>query len=144
MSGRAGRAQELNQLRRAARLDEVLQEGAVLARQLDHLLARGLGVGDGVGLDEQRPADVGLAAAQPGTVLAAQHERLGAGGKLGGITQARDRTDAAVVAFEPRHQQDQAVALAGSLDRGLRGLALDSERDGHVWEDDNVVHGHDW
>jgi len=43
-----------------------------------------------------------------------------------------------------RHEQDQAVALPGGLDRSLLVVSLDREGDGHVREDDDVVHGEDW
>ena len=90
------------------------------------------------------PADVGLPAAQVGAVFAADHECLCAGGELCGLTQAGDGADFAKMPIDAGHQQDQAVALAGSLDRCLLVVALDREGDRHVGEDDDVVHREDW
>ncbi len=138
-----GCAKELDDLRDAPRLDEVFEHGAVFPAELNRLL-RGLAVGSGVGLDPKGPADVGLAAAQVGAVLAPDDEGLGAGGKLCGLTQAGDGADLAKLPIDAGHQQDEAVALAGSLDRGLLAVAVDSECDRHVGEDDHIVHGKDW
>src|SRR5712692_6485520 len=94
-----GRTQELDDLRDAPRLEQVLDHGAVFARKLDHLLSRGIRVGDRVGLDPQGAADVRLAATKAGAVLAAESKRLGAGRQLGRITQSRDGADAAKAPF---------------------------------------------
>jgi len=138
-----GCAQELDDLRDAPGFDEVFEHGAIFAAELDRLLGR-FAVGRGVGLDPEGAADVGLAAAQVGAVFAADDEGLGAGGELCGLTQAGDGADLAKLPIDAGHQQDEAVALAGSLDRGLLAVAVDSEGDRHVGEDDHVVHGEDW
>ena len=137
-----GRAQELDDLRDASRLDEILQHRAVLAAQLGGLLG-GFAVGHGVGFDPQGAADVCLPAAQARAVLAADHERLGAGRELGGVAQAGDGADLAEMAVDPGHEQDQAGALAGSFDGGLLAVAFHGQRDCHVGQDDHVVHGED-
>src|SRR5207253_6793917 len=64
--------------------------------------------------------------------------------KLGRLAQAGGRADGPELAFDAGDQQEQPVALAGSLDRGLLVVTLDGERDRHVGEDDDVVHGEDW
>ena len=138
------RAQELHDLRNAAGLDQVLEHGAVLARELLGPLGRGIGLVDGIGLDPERAPDVGLAAAQPGAVLAPDGERLGAGRELRGVAQAGDGADAAELAVDARDQQDQPAALAGGLDRATLAVAFDGQGHGHVWKDDDVVHGEDW
>ena len=139
-----GGAQKLHDLRDAPGLDEVLQQGAVLARELERLLSRGFGVEQRVGLDPEGAADVGLAAAKPGAILAPDHEGLGAGWQLCRLAQAGGRANGAELAVDARNKQDQAVALAGSLDRSFLVVALDGKGDRHVWEDDDVVHGEDW
>jgi len=144
VAGGPRRAQELDDLRDAARLDQVLEQRAVLARELLGLLGRGLRVEDRIGLDPQRSADVGLAAAQPGAVLAADHESLGPGRKLRRFAQAGGGADGAELAVDAGDEQDQPAALAGGLDRRLLVVALDREGDRHVRQDDDVVHGEDW
>src|SRR2546425_894744 len=59
------------------------------------------------------------------------------------VVRAGDGADAAVMAVDPRHEEDQAVALSGGLDGGLGRIALDGEGDGHVRQDDHIVHRHD-
>ena len=71
-------------------------------------------------------------------------EGLGAGGQLRRSPRRGDGADRAELALDPGDQEDQPVALAGGLDGGLLGVALDGEGDGHVREDDDVVHGEDW
>ncbi len=143
VAGGAGRAQELHDLGHAARLDQVLEQGAVFARQLQRALGWRLRVEDRVGLDPQRPADVGLTAAQPGAVLAADHEGLGPGRQLRRLAEPGDGAHGAELAVDARHEEDQAVALAGGLDGRLLAVPFDREGDAHVGEDDDVVHGED-
>src|SRR6267378_532285 len=95
MAGGPGGAQELHDLRDSPRLDEVLQQRAVLAGQLKRLLGWRLRVQQWVSLNEQCPADVSLAAAQPGAVLAADHEGLGAGRQVCRLAQASGSADGA-------------------------------------------------
>ena len=45
------------------------------------------------------------------------------------------------LAVEAGDQEDQAVALAGSLDGSLLGVPFHGKGDCHVGEDDDVVHG---
>ena len=65
-------------------------------------------------------------------------------GKLGGLAQAGDGADGAELAVDAGHEQDQAAALAGGLDRCLLASPSTREGDRHVGEDDDVVHGEDW
>ncbi len=85
-----GSAEELDHARRSAALHEVLEDGAVLARERELLLA-GLGLGDGLGLHPEGPADIRLAAAEARAVLAANDGHLGAVGELPGLLDGSRR-----------------------------------------------------
>ena len=57
---------------------------------------------------------------------------LDAVGQLPGILDLGDGADAGVLAFDPRNEQDQAVALARGGDGGPGLLALDGDGDDHT------------
>ena len=88
-------AEELHDAGRAPALHEVLEDGAVLARER-LLLLGGLGLGDRLGLHPERAADVGLAAAETGAVFAADDGDLGAVGKLSGLLDGSPRCRSSV------------------------------------------------
>src|SRR6202035_3468249 len=62
-------------------LEEVLDEGAILTRELARCVA-GVAVGEWLDLDPERPSDVGLAATEASAVQALQDGDLRAGGQL--------------------------------------------------------------
>ena len=64
-------------------------------------------------------------AADRGTMQPLQDGDLDAVRQLPGILDLGDRADAGVLAFDPRNEQDQAVALSRGGDGGPRLLALD-------------------
>ena len=48
------------------------------------------------------------------------------------------------LAVHARDEEHEAAALLGGVDGASLGVPLDREGDGHVREDDDVVHGEDW
>ena len=63
------------------------------------------------------------------------------GTSAAGLLDLGHGSNIGVLALDSGHQQDEAVALAGGLDRCLLAVSLDREGDRHVRQDDDVVHG---
>ena len=78
----------------AAQLEEVLDERAVLARELTRRVG-GIAVGKWLDLHPEGAADVGLAAAEARAVQSLEDGDLGAGGQLARLHDLRDRADRA-------------------------------------------------
>ena len=80
----ADRPNGLDRAACATQLEQVLDQGAVLARQLTSGFGR-IAVGQRLDLHPEGAADVGLAAAETGTVQSLEDRDLGARGQLPGL-----------------------------------------------------------
>ena len=127
---------------RAAALDQVLDDRAVLARELVLLLGR-LGLAERLDLHPERAADVRLAATEPGAVLTLEDRHLGAGSAAYRSRRAAPPCRSPEPAVDAGDEQDQLVALARRVDGSLLFLG-DAEGDVHVGHHHHVVEREDW
>lgn len=139
MPGGAGLAEKLDGSAGAPDLQQALHQRAILARQFDHCLGGILVVRGGVDLHPERPAHIRLPRAETSAVLAGEDRDLGSGRQLAQLLHPRDGSDAAELALDAGDEEDEAIALAGRLDGGTLGLALDRDGHGHVRQDDDLV-----
>ncbi len=86
----------------------------------------GLTVGERLDLHPERAADVGLAAAETRAVEALEDGHVSAGRQRARLDQLGDRADGGVLPADPRHEQEQPVALLGGGHGGLLVVAVDA------------------
>ncbi len=113
---------------RAAVLENGLDDGPVLAREL---LGPGRGrlLLDFLGLDVQRAVRTGLAGADVGAARATDDERERAVGELSGALDGCHGADAREAAVDSGNEHNAVAGLLGRGTRPLRFVGL--ERDGH-------------
>ena len=119
----------------AARFDDALDRGAVLAGERFRPFGRGL-IRDGLELNPRRFAGAGHADADRRAGQATDHERLRAAPDLAQVLDLRDRPDARIAPVESRHEHEEAVDVArGGVDRCLGFGRLQCERHHHARQD---------
>ncbi len=116
----------------AAQLEDLLDERAVLTRQLAGAAVDRRGVGRLGHLDAQAPGGVGVRRAGDAAGDALELHAAASAGEADALGDVRDRADLRVLAVVARHEQD-AIVVAG----------VDRQRDVHRGEDDGVVEGDD-
>jgi len=138
VAGMANRSHRFDRAARAAQLEQVLDQGAVLASQLAGAVAR-LAVGQRLDLNPQCSADVGLAATEARAMQAFEDGDLGARRELTGLHDLRHGADGGKASVDMGHEQDQVVAFLRCSHGGPLWVALDGKRGGHAGQDDDVV-----
>ena len=127
--GLGDRAQELaDPLVRVADLEDLLDDGAVLALQLARLHGRELLVGALLHLCAEASLGVGVGGADDAAVQAGQRNGDGTAGQADSVGHLGDGADLRVLLLVPGHQQD-ARFVAG----------VDRQRDGHAREHHGVL-----
>ena len=114
----------------AAQLEDLLDDGAVLALELADAAVGGLVVGALLDLDEQAARAVGTGSTGDAAVEALERDRATAAGQPDAIGDLRDRADLRVLVLVLGNEQD-AVLVAD----------VDGQGDVHVGEDDDVFQG---
>ena len=129
-------AEELRHLWHAASLDDVLDHGPVLPRELTGS-GRRLALVDRVGLHPDGLAGARHADPDHGAREPADHERLDPRACLPELLDLRDRADARVATVDLRHEQQQrVVGRGGGLGGGVGLVGLERERDDHAGQHD--------
>ena len=103
----------------APRLEDVLDDGLVLARQLGRAVA-GRGRVDGLGVDPQRVAGAGDAGADRGAVQAADDEGAEAASQLTGVLDRGHDADPGVAAVDAGDEEEALVRRPRPRRRGPR------------------------
>ena len=132
--------QQLGHLGGAARLEDVLDHGAVLAGQLHGPLA-GRRVVDRLDLDPGGGAGAGHAGADAGPVQAAHHHRELAVGQLAGVLDLGHGADPGVAAVDLGDQQQVAAGVAGGAGRRPRLWRLQGGGHDHARKHDPAGQG---
>ena len=123
------RAQELvDAVVRLADLEDLLDDGAVLALELARLHGRRVLVGTLLDLDAQPALGVGVRGADHGPVQARQRDGVAAAGKADALHDLGDGADLRVLLLVPWHQEDAGL-VAG----------VDRQGHGHAREHDGVL-----
>ena len=115
-----------------AKLEDLLDDRAVLGLELLHAAGAGMVVGPLVHVDAQLPERVGLSGAEDAAVEAVENDGMAAAGQPDALEHLGNRPDRAVVVLVPGHEQHPL--LADDVDR---------ERHRHVREDDGVFQGYE-
>ena len=113
-----------------AQLEDLLDDGAVLALEAADLLVAVVLVVVGRDLDPQRPVQVGASGAGDAAVEALEAGREGAAGKAQPLVDAGDRAD-----------RGELVIVAGDEQDLVLAAGIDAEGQVHPREDDDVVEG---
>ena len=111
-----------------AQVEDLLDDGAVLALELGGLDARGLFVGPLLDLDAQPSVGAGVGGAGDAAVQAGEGDRAAAAGEAHALGDLGDGPDARVLALVHRHEE-HALVVAD----------VDGQRHRHVREDDAVL-----
>ena len=127
-------AQHLRDRRRAARLQQVLEDGAVLPGQRQGLAGKLVQLWIGRGLDGDPQ---GTRPLHGGAVQDAAVQALEGGGappvwQPPRLVDVGHGADPRVAAVNSRYEQHEAVDFLGGRDRGARCIRLDGNRQRHV------------
>ena len=132
-------AHHLDDLTGAAQLEQVLDEGLVLAGQDMRALGQRVDVVGRLGQHPQRRAGTGGRTTDGGPVQPLENGDLDAVWQFPRILEFGDRANAGVAAFDSGNEQHEAVALARGGDGGLSLVALQRDSHHHVRQHHPVV-----
>ncbi len=129
MAGVLDAAQHLGDRPRVAQLEDVLDDGAVLAHQLSSPVARCGRIEDGGELGDQGPVQVRLDLSDHGPVAALDDDDLLPAGKAPRVLQLGDGADGGVAAADLGQQHHVAGLQVGGGDGrpGLGRVELDGD-----------------
>ena len=128
-------SEELGDLRDAAGLHDVLQDGPVLASELSRPLGRLRRIGRRVDLDPGGVAGPGDPGADRGAVKAPDDHGLHPRGQAADVLDLADGADAGVPAVDPRDEQQLTARRPGRRDGRAGLLGLDGQGDDHAGKD---------
>jgi len=135
------RPHHLHDRRRATRIEDVLEECAILGRQRSGLARQLVEVGIGRGLDRD-PEGAGpldCRAIQDAAVEPLEGDPASPVWQAAGLLDLRDRADLRVAALRARDEQYEPIDLLRRRDGRAGRVGLDRDRQRHVRQHDAIV-----
>jgi len=134
----------LHRLGRAADLQQVLDQRAVLASQQMGSLAERIALGYGLRQDSQRGPGSGGGAPHAGPVKALKDGHFDPIGQFARVLDASHGPEAGVTSLDPRDEEDEVAFRARRANCGLGLVPLERDGHHHVREHDPIVQGQKW